>query len=284
MPRRLREIATEAVRHPRLYLVEHRVAALSRAVAHRVYNDQPGRSDRIEDHELSVSSQHGEDGILLWLFSKIGTTDRRFVEIGAGDGIECNTANLANNWGWAGLMIESDAIRFATAQSAHAGQPVRVRDQMVTAESINDLLAEESYSKSWDLLSIDIDGNDLWVWQAIHGRPRVVVVEYNASFGNRPVTIPYDAAFVQDKRHKAGRFFHGASLQALECVAARKGYRLVGCDSSGVNAFFVRGDCLGQLKALSADEAWNPHDARCRLTPQSVQEQLAMSLGVVQVE
>ena len=99
------------------------------------------------------------------------------------------------------------------------------------------------FADTWDLLSIDIDGNDYWVWNAIDGQPRLVVIEYNSSFGpDRAVTIPYDPSFDRFQHHPFG-IYHGASIAALAKLGAAKGYALVGGDSNGVNAFFVRGIC-----------------------------------------
>ena len=109
LPDRVYRVAQEAVTHPRLADVDRRVDWLSRAVAAHVYADMGPGGHPFEGCELKIRSQHGEDGVLLWLFSKIGTTDRRFVEFGVEDGRECNTANLSLNWGWSGLLMEADA-------------------------------------------------------------------------------------------------------------------------------------------------------------------------------
>ena len=131
---------------------------------------------------------------------------------------------------------------------------------MSPASRIDDLLVEVGADGEIDLLSIDIDGNDLWVWEAVaRTSARVVVVEYNASFGpDRSVSVPYDPDFDRMARHPSG-YYHGASVTALARLGARKGYVLAGCDSNGVNAFFVRGDCAPEIvPPADPAEAWRP--------------------------
>jgi hypothetical protein len=234
----------------------------------------------LESFEARVSSQNGEDGILLRLFSLIGPTDRRFVEIGIEDGRECNTANLALGFGWSGLMVDRDPAGVDAARRRFAARPqtaetVRVLERHVTRENVDELLVAEGFAGEPDLLSIDIDGNDLWVWAAVErSRPRVVVVEYNASFGpERSVSVPYDPDFDRIARHPSGHY-HGASITALARVGERKGYVLAGCDGNGVNAFFVRSDCaLGVVPGAAPESAWRPIRER---GPRDTDEQFAL--------
>jgi uncharacterized coiled-coil protein SlyX len=120
-------------------------------------------------------------------------------------------------------------------------KPVAVRAAFVTTENINELLAEANVPPEFDLLSIDIDGNDYWIWQALTDySPRAVIIEYNASFRPpRAWTMPYNPQHSWD-----GSNYYGVSLSALEKLGRQKGYRLVGCSSLGVNAFFVRADLV----------------------------------------
>lgn len=182
-------------------------------------------------YERRVRSQHGEDGVLEAIFLAIGTTNRYFVEFGAGTGAECNTALLRER-GWSGLWMDGRE------------QPPGslVRRERITAENINALFSKHSVPDEFDVLSIDLDGVDYWIWKALESRwrPRVVLAEYNANFlPPESVTVPYDPSFQWD----ASSDYYGASLSALEKLAARKGCALVYCESSGVNAFFVRSDC-----------------------------------------
>jgi hypothetical protein len=207
-----------------------------------------------------IASQFDEDGILDEIFRRIGATNRRFVEFGVGDGRENNTLSLLVA-GWTGLWIEADAasaarIRTDLAEPLAAGS-LRLREAFVTAENIEELLAGAGVPEEPDLLSIDIDGNDYWVWKALgRYRPRGVVVEYNASLGRTARAVQaYHPAARWD-----GTSAYGASLGALEDLGREKGYALVGCTLSGVNAFFVREDCL-------ADRFLPPHTAERHYEP-----------------
>lgn len=126
-----------------------------------------------------------------------------------------------------------------------------------------------------DLLSIDIDGNDYWVWKAMTAiRPRVVVIEYNSSFGpDRSVTVAYDPSFRRYEKHPSG-LYYGASLQALNKLAAQKGYFLAGCDSAGVNAFFVRDDLADRgIAKIEVSRAFVPQYDR--IVEQDLDQQFA---------
>jgi len=185
-------------------------------------------SSQLHAHERRVSSQNGEDGILAALFDAIGTTNRHAVEFGAGVGpTECNSLVLVDEAGWTATWLDG------------ADQPAasRVRRAFVTAENVSDHFVEAGVPDRPDLISIDIDSNDYWVLDALDERftPRVLVVEYNASLGPTDrLTIAYDPAFVWQVND-----YFGASLAALASAADRRGLGLVGCDSRGINAFFV---------------------------------------------
>lgn len=180
----------------------------------------------LQGSERKVHSQNGEDGVIEAIFARIGTTDRFFVEFGAGDGLECNGAYLIEQ-GWTGLMID--------AGNESRNPRVAIQREFVTAENINALFAKYRVPQEFDLLSIDIDGNDFWVWRAINARPRVVVIEYNAHFGpDERVASVYDPNF----SFTATDYF-GASLLALQELGKQLGYTLVHCERTGTNAFFI---------------------------------------------
>ncbi|MEK7439161.1 MAG: hypothetical protein AABZ78_00055 [Chloroflexota bacterium] len=224
----------------------------------------PQFKDAINAHGFKCFSQNNEDGILLYVFSKIGATNRQFVEFGIQDGRQCNTANLSLNFGWHGLLMDADAEGIESARRFYAdmigagARAIRFRQCFVTLENINTVLSESGMAGEIDLLSIDIDGNDYWVWKAITAiSPRVVVIEYNASLGaEKSVTIPYNADFMPDENSLC----RGASLQALTKLAHEKGYVLIGCEANGVNAFFVRRDVAqGKFAEISVTDAYFPH-------------------------
>jgi hypothetical protein len=198
--------------------------------------------------EFRCFSQGGEDGLLLYLFSLLGTTDKRAVEICAGDGIECNSANLIINHGWRGLLFDGDAAAVRTGQEFYALcrdtfiAPPTLVAAWITAENVNALLAERGFVGDIDLLSLDMDGVDWWVWKALTVvRPRVVILECNPTWGpHLAVTIPYKPDFRTDYTKRP--WYQGASLAAFAKLGRDKGYRLVGLHRLGNNALFLRND------------------------------------------
>ena len=186
--------------------------------------------------ERSQYSQNGEDGILAEIFGRIGAQDRSFIEIGASDGAQNCTRALVET-GWHGVWVEGDPEKVDAARRLIGTRPVVVAESFVDRESITSVLDDAGAAAAPDLLVVDIDGNDYWVWEkvAARRRPRVVVIEYNASMGpRRRWVMPYDPAHRWEETRR-----HGASVAALAALGSRLGYTLVGCDSQGVNAFFV---------------------------------------------
>ncbi|HSA55995.1 MAG TPA: hypothetical protein VLE53_09835 [Gemmatimonadaceae bacterium] len=205
---------------------------------------------RLLHHGYKVYSQHDEDGIIEEIFRRVGSTNRYFVEFGAGDGLENCTLYLVLK-GWRGAWIDGSAVCHEMIQrnleSVIREGRLRARHALITAENIEHLFRELDVPAEFDLLSIDIDRNDYWVWRAIAAwRPRVVAIEYNASFGpTASCVVPYDPYAVWNLTN-----WFGASLKALEHLGREKGYSLVGCNLTGVTAFFVRRDLAeGQFAA-----------------------------------
>ncbi len=195
----------------------------------------------LSSYSARVHSQSGEDGLLLRIFDQIGVRHRHFVEFGAWDGFHLsNTANLRLNHDWIGLLMEG---------SDRADGEV-VKRERVDAENIESLLARYGVPEDFDLLSIDIDGNDYWVWKAISNySPRVVIVEYNIFFLRETAkTIAYDVSHEWDNDHYA--LYHGASLAAFEKLAHKKGYAMVHTEADSPNAIFVRRDLLSAVVKL----------------------------------
>jgi hypothetical protein len=190
--------------------------------------------------EKRASSQNGEDGILREILNRVGAGSRFFVEFGVETGVECNCALLAREEGWQGLFLESEEALFRSLVQNYRDRPgARCVQARVTSASIEALLEAHSVPPEFDLLSIDIDGNDYWVWAAIRRwRPRIVVIEYNASH-----PPPRRWVMCEDVNYRwNGTNYHGASLASLAALGRAKGYTLVATDSRGVNAFFVRDD------------------------------------------
>lgn len=204
---------------------------------------------RLEDVEFRVFSQWGDDGILQYIVSHIGDIPRTFVEFGVEDYAESNTRFLLMNNNWSGFIMDGSAEHMAGVTSAYYywRHELVARPAFITAENINDLLAKRPFPDV-GVLHIDVDGNDYWIWRAIDCiKPPVVIVEYNSVFGpDRPVTVPYDSAFNRTRAHFSNLYW-GASLPALAHLATTKGYALIGSNSAGNNAYFIRSDCLNEF-------------------------------------
>ena len=212
---------------------------------------------RLERYGFKSFSQNDEDGILQEIFRRIGIASRTFVEFGVQNGLQ-NNSRLLLYQGWRGLWIEADPqgckeIRHGFAAELATNQ-LRLTQSFVTAENIAELI-EAAQLRDLDLLSIDIDGNDYWVWRAIAARPRVVVIEYNAKF--RP---PTKWIMRYNPQHQWNYTdYQGASLESLNELARKKGYTLVGCCFAGVNAFFVRDDLVQEhFAGADVSALYNP--------------------------
>jgi hypothetical protein len=214
----------------------------------------------IQEAEFKVFSQFGDDGIIDYLVGRIGLprASERFVEIGVEDYHEANTRFLLMNRNWSGLIVDSGdahvrAVRASPLMWRHDVNPVTA---FVSRETVNDVLNEHGFASDLGLFSLDVDGNDYWIWEAMTADPIAVVVEYNSVFGaRRAVTIPYDTAFDRTQAHFSNLYF-GASLRALAELGERKGYVLVGSNSAGNNAYFVRREHAAGLPQPSVVEAY----------------------------
>ena len=210
--------------------------------------------------EFRVFSQFGDDGIVEHLVGRIGVprAAERFVEIGVEDYSEANTRFLLVNRNWSGLIVDgTDAhVRAVEASPLMWRHDIHPVTAFVEPHNVNDLLREHGFDRDLGLLSIDVDGCDYWVWEAVEAKPPIVVVEYNSLFGaRRAVTIPYEAGFDRTRAHSSNLYF-GASLGALALLAERKGYRLAGSNSTGNNAYFVRADATEGLPQPTVAEAY----------------------------
>jgi hypothetical protein len=208
--------------------------------------------ERLTARRFRISSQNQEDGLTLALLNEVGVSCRRFVEIGSGLS-GGNSGFLARECGWSGLMVDGHADHMA--QVARRFPTVTAVAAWVTRENIDDLISANGLAGEVDLFSLDLDGSDYWIWEAMTAcSPRVVILEYNSMFGaERSVTVPYDAAFDRHARHT---MYYGASLTALTRLSARKGYRLVAVEPAGVNAFFLRNDLAPHIPACEPARAF----------------------------
>jgi hypothetical protein len=215
--------------------------------------------------EFKVFSQFGDDGIIQYLIHRLQPLPDTFVELGVENYRESNTRFLLVNNNWRGLVMDGDedSINYIQRDEIYWRHTLTACRAFITRENINELLREAGFTGEIGLLSIDIDGNDYWVWEKIGiVDPVVVIIEYNSIFGpDLAVTIPYEPQFARHQAHYSGQFW-GASLQALKLLADRKGYALIGCNSAGNNAYFVRNDKVADQPVLSVQQAFV--DARFR--------------------
>lgn len=203
-----------------------------------------GNLPNFKDTGFRVFSQFEEDGKLLYIFSLLGMPHKTFVEIGSDDGVNSNSANLYFNFGWHGLFIDGNSKSIKRGKKFFSKYPhtwfykPKFICSMVTRENINDLVLSAGYEGTVGLLSIDIDGNDYWVWDALTAiDPQVVIIETHNEFGLNNIVVPYDANYSYPGKHPV---YHGASPVAMTKLAAKKGYRLVGANDLGSNFIFVK--------------------------------------------
>jgi hypothetical protein len=205
--------------------------------------------EKISDAEFSVYSQFGEDGIISFLVNNIYIKNKIFIEFGVENYTESNTRFLLKRYNWKGMVIDGsqknvDYIKNDEIMWKHNLTPLC---KFINKDNIDRIISSYTSEKDVGLLSIDIDGNDYWTWDAIKSiNPRIVICEYNSLFGSdMSLTIPYQSNFSRNKAHYSNLYF-GASISALVGLSKVKGYHYVGSGSAGVNAFFVRSDLVNE--------------------------------------
>lgn len=217
------------------------------------------KSKNIHDNEAQIFSQWGEDGIIQYLIRKLNIQDRRFIEFGVEDYQESNTRFLLINNNWSGLVFDASEANIERLKNSELywKYDLIAKRAFINKDNVNKLIKGAGFAGEIGLLSIDIDGNDYWVWEAIDVViPAIVIIEYNSRFGSdEAVTIPYNKNFVRQKAHYS-MLYAGASLPALYDLAQQKGYFFIGTNSAGNNAFFVHKKYIGKLKALSLKEGF----------------------------
>jgi hypothetical protein len=212
---------------------------INNLVEERCHNNK----NELNNFEFKAFSQNGEDGLIHEIFKRIGLTNKVFVEFGVQDGLESNSTLLLFEH-WQGLWIEADDLHYKTIQKnftkSIANSQLKVEKQLVTSDNFESILDSQDIPIDFDMLSIDIDSNDYWVWKSLKRyKPRLVIIEYNAFF---PPWIKWVKEENEDNWDSTIVF--GASLLALKELGDLKGYKLVACSNAGVNAFFVRQDLV----------------------------------------
>ena len=307
--RKIRERLSRMARIPRRWLGHPDLRSMRRKVDHlqqdveqllqRLHPELTApREPMIQDpttkvYEARGYSQNGEDGVLLHLLAEVGVVGHRIVEIGCGCGAECNSALLSCCFGWNALLFDRNGAQVEKAvqffQSKGAEDRVRLIHQEVQPDALDQLLETEGFSDELDVLSIDVDGFDFWLWKHLDTvRPRIVVIEVNGSYGPEVSgTVPWSPGDPHHDpyQHHARGWHHGASLRALEALGRSKGYRLVAVESTGTNAFFVREDVVtASLPEVDPRQVWHPHQVRSRRHSPDSQARSLAGLPFVEVD
>ncbi len=214
---------------------------------------------QFNDYEFQVYSQWGEDGLIQHLIHQVLIERPIFIEFGVEKYTESNTRFLLTNNNWSGLIIDGSElhIEYIKNDPIYWKHNLKAEHSFIDNNNINSLIKKNGISGDIGLLSVDIDGNDYWVWDSINVvNPRIVVCEYNSLWGDKlSVSTPYDSAFCRTNSHYSNLYF-GASITALTKLANSKGYSLIGSNVAGNNLFFVRNDLVVNMTAITPKDAW----------------------------
>ena len=207
----------------------------------------------LSEIEFQVYSQWGEDGIIDWIVNKFSKIPKSFLEIGTQDYKESNTRFLLINKNWDGFLIEADKIEVKNikSQRIYWKHNLKVKNEFVTKDNINDVVKRLNVPKKLGLLSLDIDGVDYWVLKELSFlNPSIIICEYNSLFGKKKsITVPYKKNFIRSEEHFSN-LYYGVSIKALTNMMKSKNYFLIGTNSAGNNAFFVKKDLWKSLDKI----------------------------------
>lgn len=220
----------------------------------------------LADVEFRVYSQFGDDGIIQWLLGRIPDLPPRFIEFGVEDYTEATTRFLLVHDRWSGLVMDGALtnIRRLKNKKCFWRHDLTAIAVFLDRDNVDRLISEWARGRDIGILHIDVDGNDYWLWEAIHSiDPWIVIIEYNAIFGaERAITTPYSPDFRRLRAHYSGQYY-GASLAALTHLANRRGYVLIGTNGAGNNAYFVKRQLIGgPLRELAVTDAYSPPQFR----------------------
>ena len=224
------------------------------------------RISSLEEVEFKVFSQWGDDGIIQWLVNNTDIPNKTFIEFGVENYRESNTRFLMMNDNWAGLVMDGSEKNVTQIINSEYFWKYNLSTKAVfiDTDNINDLLLSSGLGKEIGILSIDLDGNDYWIWKKINAvSPVILILEFNSVFGvKRSITVPYDKTFTRTNAHFSNLYW-GASIRALQKLSADKGYAFVGCSSAGNNAYFIRKDKLNNsVKEISLEDGYTPSQFR----------------------
>ncbi len=254
--------------------IRDRFSASTQITQRQLFNQyqvwhKEGKLPELKDTGFRVFSQFEEDGKILFILSIIGMRNKNFIEIGSDDGLNSNCANLAFNFGYHGLFVDGNPKAIKRGEKFYAKYPHPWMEtpqficEKVKRENINSLIQKANLKGEIDVLSIDIDGNDYWIWDAItEVSPNIVVIETHIELGMRNIVVPYDPNYFFPGKHP---IYHGASPIAMVKLAEKKGYRLVGANDLGFNFIFVKnGMGEKELPAVSVESVlWHPSVQKC---------------------
>lgn len=206
----------------------------------------------LKDIGFQNYSGSDEDGIILYLISILGIKNWKIIDIGAGTPLGSNSANLIVHHGWEALLIDSSkfakelSLNFYKKIPQTNVNPPKFETCKATSKNINEIIKNNGFKGEIDVLSIDIDSIDYWIWESITVvDPRIVIVEYQTALGpSSSLTVPNRDDFdrFDYEINNADVVYGGASLPALVKLGQRKGYSFVGTNAKEFNAFFVRAD------------------------------------------
>ncbi len=231
-------------------------------------------------YEIRRIAQHGEDGVLEKIFQLIGTTNKYYVEFGAGDGHFCsNVKYFREKYGWTGLLLDG-----ACSNNMNDDLQINLHKEFITAENICDLFEKYNVPYEFDLISIDIDRHDFYVWRALSKKykPRIVVIEFNSQFNfNEDKVIKYSANEEWDGSH-----YFGASILALFNLGRSLGYSLIYEESETINLFFIRDDILESSKIKfkhvnDVEKIYTAAPLQAFLDPKIIAEKFVSSIEVL---
>lgn len=245
---------------------------ISQRILQQKYTDShlslESKPKNIQDIGFRVHSQFDEDGLLLYIFSIIGGESKKCVEIGTSDGTECNTANLIIYHGWRGLLIDGDQYMVNKGKAFFASHPhvvlnhPRFVQSWVTRDNINETILSNGFQGPIDLLSIDIDGNDYHILEAINViHPRVIVCEIQSCIPlDKAITIPYKEDFYCWNKPYPESEFRSMSMYAANKLLKSKGYRLVASHRFGFNLIFIKnGEGENEFPEINLETARGPY-------------------------
>ena len=206
-------------------------------------NNKKKFEDNISSYEFSIFSQWGDDGIIDYLINNLSIKNKSFIEFGVQDYTECNTKFLLMNKNWRGLIIDESTNFVNKIKNSYIywRYDLTAIKSFITKNNVNNIFKENNFVGPIGILSIDIDGNDYWIWDSINCvDPEIVIIEYNSRLGfEKAITIPYREDFERKKAHYSN-IYYGASLKALINLGRKKNYIFIGCNSAGNNAYFIK--------------------------------------------